>query len=104
MGSNTLAAKYYGAGDKKELLKTVHTSMLLSIISGVMLTVVGVFGARTILIWMQTPANVLDLAALYLRIYFLGMTPTMVYNFGAALLRARETPGGRCISSLWPAW
>lgn len=63
MGSNTLAAKYYGAGDKKELHKTVHTSMLLSIISGVLLTVVGVFGARTILIWMQTPANVLDLAA-----------------------------------------
>ena len=89
VGSNTLAAKYYGAGDKKELHKTVHTSMLLSIISGVLLTVVGVFGARTILIWMQTPANVLDLAALYLRIYFLGMTPTMVYNFGAALLRAQ---------------
>ena len=89
VGSNTLAAKYYGAGDKKELHKTVHTSMLLSIISGVLLTVVGVFGARTILIWMQTPANVLDLAALYLRIYFLGMTPTMVYYFGAALLRAQ---------------
>ena len=88
-GSNTLAAKFYGAGDAKELHRTVHTSMLLSVISGLLLTVVGVFGARTILIWMQTPDNVLDLAALYLRIYFLGMTPTMVYNFGAALLRAQ---------------
>ena len=66
----------------------VHTSILLSILSGLLLTVVGVFGARTILIWMQTPDNVLDLAALYLRIYFLGMPATMVYNFGAALLRA----------------
>ena len=89
VGSNTLAAKFYGAGDAKELHRTVHTSMLLSVISGLLLTVVGVFGARTILIWMQTPDNVLDLAALYLRIYFLGMTPTMVYNFGAALLRAQ---------------
>ena len=66
----------------------VHTSILLSILSGVLLAVVGFFGARTILTWMQTPDNVLGLAALYLRIYFLGMPATMVYNFGAALLRA----------------
>lgn len=88
VGANSLAAKYYGARDKEELRKTVHTAMLLSILSGLFLTVVGVAGARTILIWMQTPANVLDLATLYLRIYFLGMTATMVYNFGSALLRA----------------
>ena len=89
VGSNTVAAKWYGARDREELHKVVHTSILLSILSGLLLTVVGVFGARTILVWMQTPANVLDLAALYLRIYFLGMTATMVYNFGAALLRAQ---------------
>ena len=88
VGANTMAAKCYGAHDRDELHRVVHTSILLSIISGLILTVVGVFGARTILIWMQTPANVLDLAALYLRIYFLGMPATMVYNFGAALLRA----------------
>lgn len=88
VGANTLAAKYYGARDRDALHRVVHTSILLSVISGLVLTVVGVFGARTILIWMQTPENVLDLATLYLRIYFLGMTATMVYNFGAALLRA----------------
>ena len=88
VGANTLAAKYYGARDRDELHRVVHTSVLLSILSGLFLTVVGVLGARTILIWMQTPDNVLDLAALYLRIYFLGMPATMVYNFGAALLRA----------------
>ena len=88
VGANTLAAKYYGARDRDALHRVVHTSILLSIISGLVLTVVGAFGARTILIWMQTPENVLDLATLYLRIYFLGMTATMVYNFGAALLRA----------------
>ena len=88
VGANTLAAKYYGARDREALRKTVHTSMLLSLLSGLLLTLVGVIGARTILVWMQTPANVLDLAALYLRIYFLGMPATMIYNFGAALLRA----------------
>ena len=87
VGANTLAAKYYGARDRDELHRVVHTSILLSMLSGLFLTVVGVLGARTILIWMQTPDNVLDLAALYLRIYFLGMPATMVYNFGAALLR-----------------
>ena len=88
VGANTLAAKSFGARDREELHRVVHTSILLSILSGVLLAVVGVFGARTILTWMQTPDNVLGLAALYLRIYFLGMPATMVYNFGAALLRA----------------
>ena len=88
VGANTLAAKYYGARNRDELHRVVHTSILLSILSGLFLTVIGVLGAQTILIWMQTPDNVLDLAALYLRIYFLGMPATMVYNFGAALLRA----------------
>ena len=88
VGANTLAAKYYGARDRMGLYKAVHTSMLLSLLSGLLLAVVGALGARSILILMQTPANVLDLATLYLRIYFLGMPATMVYNFGAALLRA----------------
>ena len=88
VGANTLAAKSFGARDREELHRVVHTSILLSLLSGVLLAVVGFFGARTILTWMQTPDNVLGLAALYLRIYFLGMPATMVYNFGAALLRA----------------
>lgn len=62
--------------------------MLISLLSGIFLAIAGACGARTILVWMQTPANVLDLATLYLRIYFLGMPATMLYNFGAALLRA----------------
>ena len=74
IGANILAARYFGAHEDEELSKTVHTSILLSLYSGVFLTVVGILGARTILIWMQCPANVLDLATLY--------------NFGAALLRA----------------
>jgi putative MATE family efflux protein len=88
IGSNVLAAREYGARQGRELGRTVHTSMLLSVLSGLLLTAVGVPGARYILAWMQTPPEVLGLATLYLRIYFLGMTATMVYNFGSAVLRA----------------
>ena len=88
IGANVLVARYYGAKQDKDLAETVHTSMMLSIYSGIILTVVGVLCAKQILIWMKTPEAVLDLAAVYLRIYFLGMTATMVYNFGSAILRA----------------
>ena len=88
VGANILAARCYGADDKEGLRQTVHTAMLLSFISGLFLAVVGACGARTILIWMQSPPEVRGLATVYLRIYFLGMPATMVYNFGAALLRA----------------
>ena len=88
IGANILAARHYGAHEDEELSKTVHTSILLSIYSGLLLTVVGILGARTILEWMQCPDDVLGLATTYLRIYFAGQTATMLYNFGAALLRA----------------
>ncbi len=88
IGANVLVARYYGAKQDKDLVETIHTSMLLSIYSGIILTVVGVLCAKQILIWMKTPEAVLDLAAVYLRIYFLGMTATMIYNFGSAILRA----------------
>jgi len=88
IGANVLVARYYGAKQDKELNATIHTSMLLSLISGIVLTIIGVFGAHKILALMQTPDDVLPLATIYIRIYFLGMTSTMVYNFGSAILRA----------------
>lgn len=88
IGANVLVSRYYGGKHEKDLRETVHTSMLLSPYSGILLTVVGVVGARQLLIWMQTPAEVLTLAVLYLRIFFLGMTASMLYNFGSAILRA----------------
>jgi len=88
VGANVLTARYYGARKSVPLSKTIHTAMLLSILSGVFLTFVGLFGARVILELMQSPEEVLTKAALYLRIYFLGMPAMMVYNFGAAILRA----------------
>ena len=88
VGANVLVARYCGAGKDKEVSQTVHTAMLLSVYSGILLTFIGCIGARRILIWMQTPEDVLPLATLYLRIYFVGMTATMLYNFGSAILRA----------------
>ena len=88
IGANVVAARHYGAKAWDDLRRTVHTAMLLSMLSGALLLVVGVIGAEQMLIWMQTPEEVLPLATVYLRIYFLGMISTMVYNFGSALLRA----------------
>lgn len=88
IGANVLVAKFHGAGDNKDVSETVHTSMLLSIYSGIILTIVGLIGAKQILIRMQTPEEVLPLAVVYLRIYFVGMTAMMIYNFGSAILRA----------------
>lgn len=88
IGTNVLTAQYYGAKKEKDLRETVHTSILLSICSGVILTVIGILGAKPLLELMQAPEEVLGLAVIYLRIYFLGMTSTMVYNFGSAILRA----------------
>ena len=89
VGTNVVAANYFGAKKPEELQDTVHTAILVSVYSGLILTVVGVLGAKPILTFMQSPAEVLNLAAIYLRIYFGGITATMVYNFGSALLRAK---------------
>ena len=89
IGTNVVAASFFGAGKKRELSDTVHTAMMLSVISGIILTVVGVIGAKQILRLMQSPEEVLKLATVYLQIYFGGITATMIYNFGSALLRAK---------------
>ena len=89
IGTNVVAANYFGANHKKNISHTVHTAILLSIYSGVLLSIVGVFGAKFILRAMQAPEEVLNLAALYLKIYFGGITATMIYNFGSALLRSK---------------
>ena len=89
VGTNVVVANYFGAKKKTELFDTIHTAVLVSIYSGLILTVVGVLGAKPILTFMQAPEEVLNLAAVYLRIYFGGITATMIYNFGSAILRAK---------------
>ena len=88
IGTNVLAAKFYGAGDYKNTHETVHTSITISIIGGVALGIFGYILGGTFLSWMGSPEDVLPLATKYIRIYFLGMPFNMLYNFGAAVLRA----------------
>lgn len=88
IGVNVLVAKFIGAGKEKDATHTVHTAIALSLISGIAMTVVGEVLARKILIIMDTPKEILDLSTTYLRIYFLGNTANMVYNFASAILRA----------------
>ena len=88
IGANVTAARNYGGKREDALSRTVHTSITISIISGVVLTVIGVLGTKEMLRLMSTPDEIIDLAADYLRIYFAGITATTIYNFGSALLRA----------------
>ena len=88
IGTNVLAAKFYGAGDYKSTHETVHTSITISLIGGTVLGVFGYIMGGTFLNWMGSPEDVLPLATRYIRIYFLGMPFNMLYNFGAAVLRA----------------
>ncbi|MBR2460751.1 MAG: MATE family efflux transporter [Clostridia bacterium] len=88
VGSNVLCARFFGASDKKALSDTVHTSILFSVIIGALLTLVGVFMSEPMLAMMSVPTEVLPLAALYMRVYFLGMIPSLVYNFASAILRS----------------
>ena len=89
VGVNVLVARYFGAKQEDNLSKTIHTAITISVIGGIILTFIGVIGAPAILKLMNTPPKVLELSVLYLRIYFLGMPAVMVYNFGAAILRAQ---------------
>ena len=86
--ANVLVARYFGSGQDKDVHETVHTSIALSVISGVILSILGIIVAPRILVLMGTHESVLPMATLYIRIYFLGMPVLMLYNFGAAILRA----------------
>ena len=89
VGCSVVAANSLGAGNKEELNRSLHTTMVLSLIAGLILTVVGISLSRRILILMDSPEDVLPLSALYLKIYFSGITATIIYNFGAAMLKAK---------------
>ncbi len=88
VGANVVVARAFGAGDYKSVSDAVHTAVLSSLISGVILAVFGFFMSETFLIWMDTTPETLPLATLYMKIYFIGMPVNMLYNFGAAVLRA----------------
>lgn len=87
VGVNILVARYFGSKSEKDIEETVHTSILISVIAGVILTVAGMALSRTLLEWMDTPEAIISHAVLYMRIYFLGTIGMLLYNFGAAVLR-----------------
>ena len=88
LGANVLAARYYAAGKAREMSETVHTAIAMALVSGIVMAVVGVVFARGALELMGTPEDVIGKSALYMRIYFCGMPFFMLYNYGAAILRA----------------
>ncbi len=89
VGANVVIARDLGAGRPDEATRGVHTTMALALWSGLGMMVFGFIMSHQLLVWMESPTDVIDLATVYLRIYFLGMPANMIYNFGAAVLRAQ---------------
>ncbi len=88
VGTNVLAARYYGANQNKSMRELVQTAVAAAFISGFILIFVGFFVAKPALQLMDTPSDVINHSVLYMRIYFAGMPFMMAYNFGSAVLRA----------------
>lgn len=88
VGALAVVARNIGARDDKRVEKGVHTAILMSVIGGIFVGAVGVVASTAMLRLMDTPAEILKLSSLYLRIYFCGMPFNLLYNFGASVLRA----------------
>ncbi len=88
VGAGVLVAQKLGAHDERGISRTVHTAFSLSLITGVLFGLIGFFLCRPLLIAMDTKAEILDLAVLYMRIVFVGLPATVFYNFGSSILRA----------------
>ena len=88
LGGNVVIAHAHGAGNRDAVSRSVHTTVALSLVSGVLVMFLGLIASRPMLQLMGSPADVIDHATLYMRIFFLGMPFNMLYNFGAGILRA----------------
>ncbi len=88
VGANVVLARAIGARNADQARKTVHTSLVLALITGIIFGLVGFFGAPLFLTWMKTDPAIMEKATTYLRIYFLGMPANLVYNFTSSLMRA----------------
>lgn len=88
IGTNVVISRFLGAQNDKQVKKAVHTSLVLSVISGIIIALIGELIAKWLLVIMSTPAEVLDQALLFLRITFIGMIFLTIYNFESAVLRA----------------
>jgi putative MATE family efflux protein len=89
VGANVVTAQAIGAGDKEKVSRTVHTSVFISLVCGILMGIIVLIGAPTFLTWMKSPEGIIGKASLYLRIYAFGIPANILYNFGAAILRAK---------------
>ena len=96
-GAGVVMANSLGAKDKEDSFRVVHTAIPLALVCGVFLTIVGITASKPILILMGTPSDVLPLSAIYMKIYFAGIISMLLYNFGAAILRAAGDTQGPLI-------
>lgn len=87
-GAGVVIAQYFGARDVDNLQNSIHTALALSIISSVILMILGTLGAPALLRFMKSPENVIDMSVTYLRVYFIGILPSMIYNIGSGIMRA----------------
>ena len=89
IGVNIVIARLIGSKNRDKISKSVHTSYFLALAGGLILTIVGLFGSSFFLSMMGTPSDILDQSMLYMRIYFLGSIPLLIYDVGAAILRSK---------------
>lgn len=89
IGANVVIANYIGQGRADRISDAVHTTILLSVIGGIIVGIIGILISRSILVVMGSPDDVIDLATVYLRIFFAGMPFMMIYNYSASILRSK---------------
>lgn len=87
-GATVVISQFYGAGEDEHVKKSVHTAVMLAIVGGLILMLAGIITARPLLELMQTPEEIMGYSVTYIRIYFLGMVPSAIYNIGTGILRA----------------
>lgn len=88
VGTSVAVAQDYGADRLKEVSRSVHTSISISVVGGLLVMALGLVLCKPLLEMMGTPADIIDLSTLYMKIYFLGVPASMIYNFSAGILRA----------------
>ena len=87
-GATVILSQFYGGGRAKEISQTVHTAIAMAVVTGLLIMLIGYTVSPVLLRWMGTPEDVLPDALTYIRIYFAGMIPSLIYNIGSGLLRA----------------
>lgn len=87
-GATVIISQYYGGGEHSQVSKAVHTSIAMAIVGGAAMMIIGLLGAPLALKWMGTPSEIMGYSLTYIRIYFIGIIPNMLYNVGSSILRA----------------